>query len=304
METSPKITIIMPNYNRAALIGETIDSIRCQTFTDWELLIMDDGSDDDTETIISQYKDERIQFFKMGRTGAVSSLKNIAIKKARGKLIAFIDSDDLWATAKLKKQVAAMEQYPDAGFCLTGGYTFINKNEPVEYLYRQRDGVTVGNFFLPIFRSEVAAHIPALIFRKNCVQVSGYFDEAKLFSDPDFILSLACHYKAVLLFEPLYYRRLHKHSDSDKNWEKGYVDWVSVIQSYRIRKQISATEAKAALFKLYINFGETCLKRRLATKAMKNFFKAWANKPLSIIPIKKTAKAVFYFFKWEGKLQN
>jgi glycosyltransferase involved in cell wall biosynthesis len=282
----------MPTYNRAHLIGETVDSIRNQTFSNWELLIMDDGSDDNTEEIISQFDDDRIQFHKAGRTGAVSKLKNTAIKKALGELIAFIDSDDLWAATKLEKQVAAMEQYPEAGFCLTGGYNFIRKNEPVAYLYKQRDGLRVGNFLLPMLRSEVAGHIPALLFRKDCVYVSGYFDETKLFSDPDFILSLACNHKGILLYEPLNYRRLHEQSDSDEHWEKGYCDWVIVIQSYRARKLIPASAARESLFKLYINYGEKCLRKKQRRKAIKNFLKAWANKPVSIIPVKKTAKAV------------
>ncbi len=297
METSPKISIIIPTYNRAHLIGETVDSIRKQTFTNWELLIMDDGSDDNTEEIIKQYNDDRIHFFKAARTGAVSKLKNIAIQKNRGELIAFIDSDDLWATTKLEKQLAAMEQYPEAGFCLTGGYNFINKNEPIAYLYKQRDGIRVGDFLLPMLRSEVAGHIPALLFRKNCVHVSGYFDETKLFSDPDFILSLACHHKGILLYEPLYYRRLHEQSDSNEHWEKGYSDWVIVIQSYRTGKQIPASAAREALFKLYINFGEKCLQKKQREKAIKNFLKAWKNKPFSIIPVKKTAKAVLSYLK-------
>ncbi len=292
METSPKISIIMPTYNRAHLVGETIDSIRNQTFTNWELLIMDDGSADNTEEIIEQYNDERIQFYKAGRTGEVSKLKNIAIKNARGELIAFIDSDDLWGATKLEKQLAAMKQYPEAGFCLTGGYNFIKKNEPVAYLYKERDGSRVGHFLLPILRSEVAGHIPALLFRKDCVQVSGYFDETKLFSDPDFILSLACHHNGVLLYEILYYRRLHEQSDSDEHWEKGYSDWIIVIRSYRTRKLIAASVAREALFKLYINYGEKCLLKNQKAKAVKNFLKAWTNKPFSIIPAKKTAKVV------------
>ena len=287
----------MPTYNRAHLIGETIASIRNQTFTNWELLIMDDGSDDNTEEIIRQLNDGRIQFYKAGRTGMVSRIKNRAIEKARGELIAFIDSDDLWVSTKLEKQVAALEQYPAAGFCLTGGYNFINKNEPVEYLYKQRDGLRFDNFFLSIFRSEVSGHIPALLFRKSCVHVSGYFDETKLFSDPDFILSLACHYKGVVLYEPLYSRRLHEHRDSDEHWEKGYCDWVVVIQSYRRKKQIPVSIAREALFKLYINFGETCLQKKQNGKAISNFLKAWTNKPFSIIPVKKTGKAVLSYLK-------
>ena len=304
METSPEISIIMPTYNRAHLIGETIDSIRNQTFTNWELLIMDDGSDDNTEEIIKQMKDERIQFYKAERTGSVSKLKNLAIKKAHGELIAFIDSDDLWALTKLEKQIAAMKQYPEAGFCVTGGYTFINKNKPVEYLYKQRDGLKIGNFMLAMFKSELSGYTQVLLLRKDCVHVSGYFDETKLFSDPDFILNLACHFKGVVLYEPLFYRRLHQLSDSDEHWEKRYYEWVGVIRSYQTKKMLPAAIAAEALFNLYINFGEKCLLYKKRKIAIINFLKAWTNKPFSIIPLKKIAKAVLSFIKTKPPLQR
>lgn len=297
MEIGPTISIIMPTYNRAGLIAETVDSIRNQTFTDWELLIMDDGSDDNTEAIITAYHDERIQFFKAGRTGRVSRLKNIGIEKSRGELIAFMDSDDLWEPSKLKKQLVALEQYPEAGFCITGGFTFVNKNEPVAYLYPQREGEKVDDFLLPMFRSEISGFTQVLLFRNDCVRVSGYFDERKLFADPDFIVSLACHHKGVLLYEPLFFHRLHKFSDSDEHWEKRYLEWVDIIRSYRARKLIPASVANEALFKLYVNYGEKCLQKKLWANATRNFGRAWVSKPFSIIPLKKIAKTILHSFK-------
>src|SRR5688572_27381504 len=138
--TYPKVSIIMPTYNRAHLIMETIESVLDQSYNNWELIIVDDGSEDNTEDLIAQIKDDRIQFHKAGRTGMVSKIKNAAIRKASADLIAFLDSDDLWERTKLEKQVAAMQQYPEAGFCLTGAYTFIQKNEPITYLYKEREG--------------------------------------------------------------------------------------------------------------------------------------------------------------------
>ncbi|MBL7703090.1 MAG: glycosyltransferase family 2 protein [Ferruginibacter sp.] len=295
MNGPPIVSIIMPTYNRAHLIAETIESIRSQTFTQWELLIMDDGSDDNTEEIIEHIKDDRIQFYTGERTGHVSKLKNTAIKKARGELIAFIDSDDLWHPTKLEKQLAAMEQYPEAGFCLTGGYTFINKDEPVSYLYKQMDGLRYGNFLHDMFKSELSGYTQALLFRKHCVDISGYFDEKKLFSDPDFILSLALNFKGVIIYETLFFHRLHQGSDSDKHWEKRYCEWIEVIKGYHKKKYIPASEARKALFKLYINYGEKCLVKKQGGKAIKNFARAWRSRPLSIIPFKKTAKALLAF---------
>src|ERR1041385_97100 len=119
---SPKVSIIMPTYNRAKYIVDTIESIRSQTYQNWELIIVDDGSEDNTEELINQIKDGRIKFYKAGRIGKVGKIKNIGLEKANGELIAFIDSDDLWAPTKLETQVAVFDEYPEAGFCLTGGY--------------------------------------------------------------------------------------------------------------------------------------------------------------------------------------
>jgi glycosyltransferase involved in cell wall biosynthesis len=291
-DTYPKVSIIMPTYNRAGYIAETIESIRNQTYTNWELLIMDDGSDDNTEEIVSRIDDERIKFFKCGRTGFVSKIKNEGIRRAAGELIAFNDSDDLWAPAKLEKQVSALNHYPEAGFSLTGGYTFKNKNDPVQFFYKQKEGIRVDSIFFSFFRSEITAFTQALVFRRRCVDVSGLFDETKPFSDADFILSLAFHFKAIVLFEPLLYRRLHEDSDSSEYWEERYLEWIGVIRSYRDKKQLPSTIAREALFKLYIDYGEKCLVHKKKIKAIKIFLKAWQNKPFTIAPLKKIGKAV------------
>ncbi len=285
----------MPTFNRAHLIMETIESVYAQTYTNWDLMIMDDGSEDSTETIIASLNDQRIQFYKVGRTGRVSKIKNTGIQNATGELIAFLDSDDLWERTKLEKQVAAMKDHPEAGFCLTGGYTFLQKNEPLQYLYRQRKGVRVDNLFFSMFRSEIAAYTQALIFRRKCVDVSGYFDETKLFSDPDFILSLACHFKGIIIYESLFFRRLHEKNDSSEHWEERYNEWIKVIRSYRAMNKVPSPIAKEALFKLYMNYGEKCLKYRQRGKAIKKFWKGWLYRPFSIVPGKKIIKSILQF---------
>ena len=103
---------------------ETIESIRQQTYSEWELHVIDDGSEDNTEKLVSSINDRRIHFYKAGRIGVLGKLKNLGLYKSKGALIAFMDSDDLWAQDKLAKQVDAFNRYPDAGFCLTGGYSF------------------------------------------------------------------------------------------------------------------------------------------------------------------------------------
>src|SRR5690242_11886252 len=108
------LSIIMPTFNRAGYILDTIKSIQEQSFGNWELLIMDDGSDDETEELVKGIQDERIRYFRAERTGMVSQLKNRAIQLSKGELIAFTDSDDLWAPDKILLQIEALKNYPGA----------------------------------------------------------------------------------------------------------------------------------------------------------------------------------------------
>jgi len=291
----PIVSIILPTYNRADLIVETIASILNQTYQRWELIIIDDGSEDNTEEIVTQIKDERIQFHKAGRIGIVGKIKNIGIEKATGELLAFIDSDDLWAETKLEKQIAALQLYPEAGFSLTGGYNFRNNLETVDYFYKKTDGFRYDNLFYNCFTSEVTAFTQALMLHKNCVDKAGMFIEEKTFSDVEFICNLAYNFKGVILYEPLVYRRLHDENYINPNWEKSFYEGIAIIQSYR--DKLPPEIWRNALFRSYINFGEKCLRYKKRRKAINNFLNAWQHKILSIVPIKKIIKTFFYYLK-------
>jgi glycosyltransferase involved in cell wall biosynthesis len=291
----PKLSIIMPTYNRAGYIGETIASVRDQTYTNWELIIVDDGSDDNTEEIIAQLKDERISFYKAGRVAMPGKIKNIGLSKATGDLIAFIDSDDLWAPGKMEKQIAALAQCTEAGFSLTGGYNFREKNKPVEYFYKQKEGMRDDDVLLAFFKAEVAATVSTLVIRKQCVEIAGIFEESQSLSDMGYLLRLAMRFKAVILYEPLFYRRLHDSNYSSINWVKRHYDGIEMFQSYK--NIIPGKVIRDALFRSYINFGEQWLQRKKSGKAIHQFFRAWKIRPLSIVPLKKTGKAALYFFR-------
>lgn len=99
------ISVIVPTYNRADLISETIESILNQTYKNFELIIVDDGSTDNTEEVIRKFKDSRIKYIKTDNWGGPARPRNIGIKKARGEYIAFCDDDDMWDKRKLEKQI-------------------------------------------------------------------------------------------------------------------------------------------------------------------------------------------------------
>ena len=105
----------MPSWNTARWIGESIESVVKQTYKNWELIIVDDCSTDDTDNIVASYRDERIRYFKNEVNSGAALTRNRALREARGEWIAFLDSDDLWNPEKLEKMV---------NFMATNNYSF------------------------------------------------------------------------------------------------------------------------------------------------------------------------------------
>lgn len=111
MENKGLVSIVMPSYNTQQYISESIESVLAQTYPHWELIIVDDCSTDDTESAVGKYlQDERIRFLKNEKNSGAAISRNYALREAKGKWIAFLDSDDTWEPTKLEKQIAFMEQ--------------------------------------------------------------------------------------------------------------------------------------------------------------------------------------------------
>lgn len=118
---SPRVSVIIPTYNRAPTLKRAIQSVLAQTYADFELLVVDDGSTDQTEDLVRRIGDPRIRFIAQPRNMGVAAARNRGLAESRGALIAFLDSDDLWAPRKLARQVALFERSPlRVGLVYTG----------------------------------------------------------------------------------------------------------------------------------------------------------------------------------------
>lgn len=113
------VSIVMPSYNTGRFIAESIRSVLAQTYENWELLIVDDCSPDDTDAVVARFDDPRIKYIKQEKNSGAAVARNRALAEAKGKWIAFLDSDDLWEPEKLCKQIAFMQR---------GGYHFSYTN--------------------------------------------------------------------------------------------------------------------------------------------------------------------------------
>lgn len=128
------VSIIMPSYNTAPYIEETIQTVLNQTYTNWEMIIVDDCSTDNTDEVLSRISDSRIRIFKNDRNSGAAVSRNRALREAKGQWIAFLDSDDLWMPEKLEKQISFMEK---------NGYSFSYTNYEEIDVYGNKTGVSV-----------------------------------------------------------------------------------------------------------------------------------------------------------------
>ena len=124
----PLVSIVVPVYNAARFMDDTIQTVQNQTYQNWELLLVDDCSSDDSVLIIQKYlkKDKRIKFFMLSENSGAAIARNTGIDNAKGRYLAFLDADDLWVKTKLELQVAFMQE-KNAAFSFTG-YEFADEN--------------------------------------------------------------------------------------------------------------------------------------------------------------------------------
>ena len=126
------VSIVTPAYNSEKFIATTIDSILAQTFTNWELIVVNDASTDKTQSIVGQYleKDDRIKLFNHVTPQGAGAARNKAIKEAKGDYIAFLDADDQWKPEKLYKQVRLLQE-SDAAICFSSYELIDEKGMPL-----------------------------------------------------------------------------------------------------------------------------------------------------------------------------
>lgn len=139
MNKNISVSVILPAYNSSSFIGETIDSVLNQTFKNFELIVVDDGSTDKTKEIIEEFikKDERVKYFYQKNSGGPSKPKNFGISKAKGKYIAFLDHDDIWISDKLEKQLSSFKENKSNNLGIVSCYVKTFEDEDI--LIKRKD---------------------------------------------------------------------------------------------------------------------------------------------------------------------
>ncbi|MBD1809592.1 glycosyltransferase [Microcoleus sp. FACHB-SPT15] len=192
----PTISVVIPAYNAERTILETIASVQQQTFSDFELIVINDGSTDRTLELLYNVQDERLKIFSY-ENGGLPVARNRGISQANGEFIAFIDADDLWTPDKLELQLAALQQHPEAGVAYSWTYF---KYEEKEYSYADESSFFEGNVYANLLVRNFLHNGSNPLIRKQAIESIGLFDaNLKSCEDWDFYLRLAAKWNFVLI---------------------------------------------------------------------------------------------------------
>jgi glycosyltransferase involved in cell wall biosynthesis len=197
----PKVSVVIPTYNRAAKVQKGITSVLAQTFSDLEVIVVDDGSSDGTEQVLAEKFGGRIRYYAQTNQGA-SVARNKGVEQARGEWTAFLDSDDFWEKDKLESQFKALERFsPQCNACYTDTLLF---NYPetktlfqlAETNYAHRGTIGVNTEVLRLLvrpgGAGMVVHLSSLLARTDVVRRTGGFDPKLLYSqDSEFMFRLA-----------------------------------------------------------------------------------------------------------------
>ena len=292
------VSVILPTYNRAVYLREAIGSVLGQEGVGLELIIVDDGSTDDTEALIASFRDDRIRYYKLPHTGRVSAMKNFAIERAHGDFLAFIDSDDLWTPGKLARQYRLLQERPDVGFSLTDITVFRDDDIIREHTYATRGSVECSDIFPWIIRSGFLVYSPTLLLHRGCLEQTGYFDEKQRFGCLKFNMRLAYHYKCGVFFEPMLLRRLHESNDSEVRRFDNYDEYLNAYERFYAEGKIGKGRLLKARGNAFFKLGELYAADRRAGEARKNYLQAVKNDPFKMQYYRRLIKSCS---PWKGR---
>lgn len=196
--SDPAVSIIIPTFNRARVLARAVESVLVQNYSDFELIVVDDGSTDDTQQVLSRFP--QLRTIELSQNRGVSHARNTGIHQARGRRICFLDSDDWWMEGKLKAQVEWMDRHPDVPLCHTEEIWIRNGVRVNPMNKHKKQGGFIFKHCLPLcVISPSSVMMDAKIFNEI-----GLFDETlPACEDYDLWLRLCARYQVGFLPEPM-----------------------------------------------------------------------------------------------------
>jgi glycosyltransferase involved in cell wall biosynthesis len=280
----PKVSIIIPSHNRAKLIGRALESVFQQTYKDYEVVVVDDASTDNTQEILASYGD-KIRHFRQPQKSGSAGARNRGLQEAQGEYIAFLDSDDFWVPEKLAEQVKVLDAHKNVGIVYSKMAIINTKGERCGTKPEQKSGKNYKELL------EIWGDIPTstVLTRRECFDKAGKFDTSLItMQDIDMWLRIARHYDLYEIEDKMlsyYYRHGDQNTGSRIRIYEGLVTlFKKIFYTYE--------DAPKALYLRKIAMYQYTLSREYYRE--KFYKKSWQNAVESIKRYPLVGKLFFY----------
>lgn len=243
----PAVSVVLPTFNRLSFLRPAIESVYAQTFTDWELIIADDGSESETREYLRSLADRpRVTLVWLPHTGTPAIVRNAALRRAGGEYVAFLDSDDLWAPAKLERQIEALHARPKCRWSYTAFLQIDACGNRLPEEPRRRWVPYEGDIFDQVATTRASIRTPSVLAARQLIVQSGGFDETLASAeDYDLWLRLALLSEVAIVDEPLVYVRYHD-QNHHREWQSAY---LGRDRSLKLRQQLVGSGRRLLLRK-------------------------------------------------------
>lgn len=272
----PEISVIIPAYNSADYTVETVESVLAQTYGDLEVIVVDDGSTDNTRQALGPYYDRIEYVFK--KNGGACSARNLGIRRARGEFIACLDCDDLWLPDKLEHSLPVLEAESKMGFVFTPCYTI---NATGEVTGEVRYTFDLDQAYLNLLMENFVP-APTVIMRSSCLEQVGLFDESIFIpADWDMWLRLAHRFVVGYVDRPLSKYRLASNYTL-RNVEQLVQESKYVLEKqFRIAQELSAQNRSRSMSALLFVHSQLYRRNADMKRARENLLRAIKYNPLN-----------------------
>jgi glycosyltransferase involved in cell wall biosynthesis len=278
----PRVSVILPTYNYGRFVGEAIQSVLGQTFQDFELIVVDDGSTDNTRDVVGSFTDPRLRYIYK-ENGGESSAYNVGIHASSGEYIAFLDSDDIWLPRKLELQVKAMESAPQAGLVYSDVLYFDSTTGAIiEQFSRKLHGPLPRGMVLERHIEEFFAHPSTWLVRRMVFDRVGMFDEGQMNSeDEDMLFRIASCFEFEVVPMPLAMARTHleqksRKTDAHMSYFMRYLN--KTIQSPILNSRMRAS-LRRTLALYHFRYGLSLRRRHEYGRAAREFLASFKANP-------------------------
>jgi glycosyltransferase involved in cell wall biosynthesis len=245
MLETPLVSVIIPTYNSGGFVGATLESALRQTLADFEIIVVDDGSSDDTVARVRSFPDRRLRVFEQAHRGAPAAL-NAAVQAARGRYIAFLDHDDLWLPAKLERHIAFFESNPSTEATFSWSGLIDERGWGIKFHPAHWRGPIS---FRQLLEDYVVGSSSSVVMRQRAIAAAGGFDEQlPCCHDSDLVLRIALTGENAICAVPEELTLYRRHAGQmSRDWRAMQRDWKLLLEKFRrlAPAETAAAERKA-----------------------------------------------------------